>query len=67
MKKELKYFGEREQADLKTYEIEKLNEYKTRFNKWHSKQIDLLTFSINLSIYQRKLGTSHFLILKPRH
>ena len=39
----------RNSSELNSSEIEKINRYKKRFNKWHTKQIDLLTFSINLT------------------
>jgi hypothetical protein len=48
MAKELEYFGKRKPSELKASETEKIDRYKERFNKWHAKQIDLLTFSINL-------------------
>ena len=48
MAKKLQYFGNRKSSELKASETEKIDRYKERFNKWHAKQIDLLTFSINL-------------------
>jgi hypothetical protein len=48
MAKKLQYFGNRKSSELKASETEKIDRYKERFNKWHTKQIDLLTFSINL-------------------
>ena len=48
MAKKIHYFGKRNSSELKSSEIEKIDRYKERFNKWHTKQIDLLTFSINL-------------------
>jgi hypothetical protein len=38
----------RKLSELKASETEKIDRYKERFNKWHAKQIDLLTFTINL-------------------
>jgi hypothetical protein len=43
-----KYFGNKSKEQLTTFEIVRLSNYKSRFNRWHDKQIDLLTFSINL-------------------
>ena len=48
MAKKIKYFGKKKSSELKVSETEKIDRYKERFNKWHAKQIDLLTFSINL-------------------
>jgi len=48
MAKKIEYFGKRKSSELKASETEKIDRYKERFNKWHAKQIDLLTFSINL-------------------
>jgi|WetSurMetagenome_2_1015567.scaffolds.fasta_scaffold53452_4 hypothetical protein len=48
MAKKIEYLGKRKSSELKASETEKIDRYKERFNKWHAKQINLLTFSINL-------------------
>lgn len=43
-----KNFGEKKKSELSSFEKESLFDYKRRFSIWHSKQIDSLSFSINL-------------------
>lgn len=48
MAKERKYFGSKKKSVLTEFEKDRIKNYKSRFSFWHSKQIDSLTFSINL-------------------
>lgn len=48
MVKRRKYFGTKKKSDLNEFEKEAIKDYKRRFSFWHGKQIDSLTFSINL-------------------
>jgi hypothetical protein len=48
MVKSRKYFGTKKKSDLSEIEKEAIKDHKRRFSFWHSKQIDSLTFSINL-------------------
>lgn len=56
-----KYFGTKKKSDLSEFEKESLKGYKTRFSSWHIKQIDSLTFSINL-LFTVSVAVSGFLI-----
>lgn len=42
-------FGTKKRANLTDFEKSSIKDYKVRFAKWHDKQIDLLTFCINLN------------------
>lgn len=42
-------FGTKKRADLSDFEKSSIKDYKDRFVKWHNKQIDLLSFCINLN------------------
>ena len=42
-------FGTKKRTDLSDFERLSIKDYKDRFAKWHNKQIDLLTFCINLN------------------
>jgi len=55
------YFGTKSRADLSDNEKIALKQYKERFSKWHNKQIDFLTFSINL-IFTISIAVSGFII-----
>jgi len=44
-----KYFGTKKRTELTDFEKASIKDYKDRFEKWHNKQIDLLTFCINLN------------------
>ena len=48
-------------ADLTDFEKSSIKDYKDRFTKWHSKQIDLLTFCINLN-FTVSIAISGFII-----
>ncbi len=61
MRTELKYFGDKLKSELSVEEKARLKDYKDRFNKWHSRQIDLLTFLINL-LFTITIATSGFII-----
>jgi len=63
MAKKIEYFGKRKSSELKASETEKIDRYKERFNKWHAKQIDLLTFSINL-VFRISIAFLGFIIDK---
>lgn len=43
-----KYFGNKSKEEQTKIEKERIENYKSRFIWWHDKQINLLTFSINL-------------------
>ncbi|MBS1571842.1 MAG: hypothetical protein JST62_05545 [Bacteroidetes bacterium] len=47
--KKLTTFGTKKRTDLNDFEKSSIKDYKDRFAKWHNKQIDLLTFCINLN------------------
>lgn len=56
-----KYFGTKKKKELSEFEKESLKIYKSRFSLWHLKQIDALTFSINL-LFTISIAVSGFLI-----
>lgn len=56
-----KYFGTKKKKDLSEFENDSLKNYKSRFSSWHLKQIDALTFSINL-LFTISIAVSGFLI-----
>jgi hypothetical protein len=56
-----KYFGRKKKSDLNVFEMSSIKDYKDRFSKWHSKQIDLLTFCINL-LFTLSIAVSGFII-----
>lgn len=56
-----KYFGSRKRKELSKFEIKSIEGYKKRFAFWQSKQLDALTFSINL-IFTISIAVSGFLI-----
>lgn len=43
-----KYFGTKKKSALTEHQKNLISDYRARFKFWHSRQIDLLTFSINL-------------------
>lgn len=47
--KKRRCFGTKKKTDLTVFEESSINSYKDRFSKWHNRQIDLLTFCINLN------------------
>ena len=55
------YFGTKKKKELNEFEKNSINGYKSRFAFWHSKQIDALTFSINL-LFTVSVAVSGFLI-----
>lgn len=56
-----KYFGTKKKKELDEFEKNSIKGYKSRFAFWHSKQIDALTFSINL-LFTVSVAVSGFLI-----
>ncbi len=44
-----KYFGAKKREELNDFEKSSIKDFKNRFSRWHNKQIDLLTFCINLN------------------
>jgi len=56
-----KYFGGKKKADLDVFELSSIKDYKDRFSKWHIKQIDLLTFCVNL-LFTLSIAVSGFII-----
>ena len=56
-----KYFGEKGTQDLTDHEKSMIKDYKDRFARWHNKQIDLLTFSINF-VFTISIAISGFII-----
>ena len=48
MNKKLEYFGDKKKTELSEFDKLIIDNYKERFSKWHSRQLDYLTFSINL-------------------
>lgn len=55
------YFGTKKRTDLSPEQKADIKDYKDRFSKWHSKQIDLLSFSINL-MFTISIALSGFII-----
>ncbi len=43
-----KYYGEIKEINQTDFQKEKISKLNVRFNRWHDKQINLLTFLINL-------------------
>jgi len=56
-----KYFGTKNKPDLTDQERATLKEYKDRFLRWQTKQIDLLSFFINL-IFTLTIAVTGFII-----
>jgi hypothetical protein len=56
-----KYFGTKKKSDLSEFEKNSLSDYKGRFKFWHNRQIDLLTFSINL-LFTLSIAVGGFII-----
>lgn len=48
MTKKLKYFGTKKRSELTEFQKVSIEGYKRRFSLWQGKQLDYLTFSINL-------------------
>lgn len=61
MAQTLKRFGKKKRADYSDTEKTVIKEFKDRFSKWHSKQIDTLTFFINL-LFTLSIAISGFII-----
>lgn len=61
MKKKLSSYGTKKLKDMSELEIMKINEFKNRFSRWHDKQINLLTFCINL-VFTISIAISGFVI-----
>lgn len=61
MCKQTRYFGKKKKTDLTDFEKTEIDGYKERFSKWHIKQIDLLTFCINL-LFTLSIGVSGFIL-----
>ncbi|HZK92693.1 MAG TPA: hypothetical protein VFC67_00695 [Prolixibacteraceae bacterium] len=59
--KELTYFGKKKHSELSDKELAELKNYKERFSKWQSKQIDLLTFCNNF-IFTISIAISGFIL-----
>lgn len=55
------YFGTKTRANLSPEEKARIKDYKERFSKWQTKQIDLLTFCINL-MFTISIAVSGFII-----
>jgi len=53
--------GAKKKADLDVFELSSIKDYKDRFSKWHIKQIDLLTFCVNL-LFTLSIAVSGFII-----
>lgn len=56
-----KYFGTKVKSGLNEFEKTSIKELKTRFSFWHNKQLDLLTFSINL-IFTVSIALAGFIV-----
>jgi hypothetical protein len=56
-----KYFGTKKKSDLTELQTNSLSDYKARFKFWHNRQIDLLTFSINL-LFTLSVAVGGFII-----
>lgn len=56
-----KYFGTKKKSELSEFEKSSMDGYKRRFSLWHNKQIDALTFSINL-LFTVSVAVSGFII-----
>lgn len=56
-----KYYGTRKKIDFTEFEKSSIDDYKDRFARWHTKQIDLLSFSINLN-FTISIAISGFII-----
>lgn len=54
-------FGTKKRIDLTDFEKKSIYNYKDRFAGWHTKQIDLLTFCINLN-FTISIAISGFII-----
>lgn len=54
-------FGTKKRADLTDFEKSSIKDYRDRFAKWHTKQIDILTFCINLN-FTISLAIAGFII-----
>lgn len=55
------YYGTKKKIDLTEFEKSSIDDYKDRFARWHTKQIDLLTFCINLN-FTISIAISGFII-----
>ena len=55
------YYGTKKKIDLTAFEKSSIDDYKDRFARWHTKQIDLLTFCINLN-FTISIAISGFII-----
>lgn len=55
------YYGKLNLIDQSDFQKEKLNNLTVRFNRWHDKQINLLTFLINL-FFTLSIATIGFII-----
>ncbi len=55
------YFGTKKRAELNDFEKSSIKGYKERFTKWHTKQIDLLTFCLSLN-FTISIALTGFLI-----
>jgi uncharacterized membrane protein len=54
-------FGTKKKSELTDFEKSSIKEYKERFAKWHSKQLDMLTFCVNL-IFTISIAIGGFII-----
>jgi hypothetical protein len=61
MPKQFQYFGTKKKSQLTEPEQRTITDLKVRFSFWHSKQLDLLTFSINL-LFTISVATAGFVI-----
>lgn len=55
------YYGTKKKKGLTEFEKSSIDDYKDRFARWHTKQIDLLTFCINLN-FTISIAISGFII-----
>jgi hypothetical protein len=61
MAKQFQYFGTKKKSQLTEFEQRTITDLKGRFSFWHNKQLDLLTFSINL-LFTISVATAGFVI-----
>ena len=57
----MKYFGKIKLEDQNDFQKKHINDLNDRFNRWHDKQINLLTFLINL-FFTLSIATIGFII-----